>query len=59
MIYMKETEIGGNQGDNNKNTELDFQFYTVVNNLSAVERPPKSKIEKFSIWIKGFFGISG
>ncbi len=56
---MKETEIAGNQGDNNKNTELDFQFYTVVNNLSAVERPPKSKIEKFSIWIKDFFGISG
>ncbi len=59
MIYMKETELAGDQVEGNNNSEFDFKFYTVVNNLSAVERPPKSKIEKFSIWIKGFFGISG
>ena len=55
MIVFKEEQITAAQIDNNKNNDLDFQFYTIVNNLSAVEHLPKGFLEKFFDAIKNFF----
>lgn len=35
--------------------DKDFQFYTVVNNLSAVEHLPKGRWERFLDWFKARF----
>ncbi|KAA3614823.1 MAG: hypothetical protein D8M58_10225 [Calditrichaeota bacterium] len=55
MILFKEAEIASEQNNGNSNEEQDFRFYTVVNNLSAVKRSPKSFWEKFFGGIKNLF----
>ena len=54
MIVFKEEETVERKEANTK-SEMDFQFYTVVNNLSAVEHLPKSFMERFFDGIKNFF----
>lgn len=55
MILFKEPQMVKEQSDGNKNNGQDFQFYTVVNNLSAVERLPKGFWKKLVGGIKSFF----
>ena len=50
MILFKEE-----QNDSKKSNDLDFQFYTEVNNLSAVEHLPKGFWEKLMDGIKNVF----
>jgi len=55
MIVFKEEQVVAEQSGNNESSDLDFQFYTVVNNLSAVKHLPKGFWEKFKDRIKNIF----
>jgi hypothetical protein len=55
MILFKESEIPEEQIHKNETSDLDFQFYTVVNNLSAVKHLPKNFFVRFVDGLKNFF----
>ncbi len=55
MRTIEEPIMEQDQENKTNNDELDFQFYTVVRNLTAVEKPKRNFIQRFFDRLKNLF----